>query len=379
MNRKLQSIATLIAAAAGLTILVNCSSEPNGTTNTLPDGSTETDGGTSDSSTSGGIKTPAEAKAVATAYRDALKAQAARCSAGPFGLVIDTFFDVNQIADVILADGITDAMRSQLQSCISSLGSAPCEGTTPECFTLDGMTGSLANGAACQQDSQCASGACTGSNIKCGECVAATLGSAADCSGDKENLCAPGLVCVNSGASSNCATRTLVQEGGRCGNNAQVCAAGLSCEDAAHDGQSTCRKTVAAGGICADSKGAIATCDKGGSFRCDSTTKSCVALSNEGEACTDTNRCATGLLCDDTSKKCRAAKTNVAVNSACQYGDACVTGASCSGTDLVTGKQVCANLLNEGADCSPGKGLCGAGLSCEQDVCKKNLKPSDCK
>jgi hypothetical protein len=239
-------------------------------------------------------------------------------------------------------------------------------------------TGTLADGAPCGGDSQCASS-------RCGEGSSSSGDGGATDAGSKPAYCG---VCT-----------PTAKEGAACTASLD-CASGLACiED-------VCRKrsNVAEGATCVFSKGGSTTvlnCSPG--LYCDLTiagtsySGSCKKIPNKGEACK--SECADGLYCKDgtcadrlavgapcsSTVQCReelackrsgasgacTARTSVRVDAACdQETTFCEPGLSCVRNREELG--TCKVPLAAGAACDEANGgvPCGPYLSCLSGTCQ---------
>lgn len=109
-------------------------------------------------------------------------------------------------------------------------------------------------------------------------------------------------------------------------------------------------------------------CDNDRQLRCDSTTRTCVAIQARGvgQACSSDLDCDASSYCSLTTSTCAARLP---------LGSACMTSAECDGVCDPTTLR-CANALPSGAACSGDVGLCGTG-TCIESRCSSPL-PSVC-
>jgi hypothetical protein len=217
--------------------------------------------------------------------------------------------------------GITTAF---LDGCAAALEKNPsCTGAIPECVE---PAGSLAIGAACGADNQCASTRCelssNGQNspdggatltvITCGVCGATVADGAACQSGD-------------------------------------VCVAGDECTNG------TCQKeTTSSGGTGAIGSSCQADADCATPNRCDITQGICAAPGTAGQACSVSSDCASGLICNVSTEQCEAP---VASGGPCTGGD-CASGLGC---DATTKKCTTITFAAQGAACDDDAILCDRG------------------
>lgn len=312
----------LLALAA---VAVACSANPADTVknegNAASSSSTSSSagGGPSSSSTSSGGGTPTTTLGAAyCAYYEKCDPAAL----APFGdeAACATALD-GRVEEVKKAPGYNlDAAR--LAACAAKLQARGCGDPDPvEC---DPAPGTLAAGAPCLEERQCAGGACVRASFsdRCGKCAA--LGKAgADCSEGKPD-CERGLFCDFDG--EKC--KAVAAEGAAC-TLETVCAAGLRCI------ADKCAKAVPENGACTEAgfecadafdcvngkctKRTIApakianlgeSCDSGdngpfitcrASYCDDLGTKKCLAFKKDGEACEDNTGCAPLRKCIEAS------------------------------------------------------------------------------
>jgi hypothetical protein len=220
----------------------------------------------------------------------------------------------------------TGATPAQLDACTSAYSGIACDGALKQPDACKTVAGTLADGAPCGEDAQCAGRACnkTGES-NCGAC-AKRVAAGGDCTGAK---CDDGLTCAQS---SKCVVPGAA--GASCGDN-QPCDAFLVCS------KGTCGQGAAAGGSCAD-----------------------------GEACNVFK----GLVCEPTSKTCKEI-TVANAGEKCGLVDGafvlCASGGSCkSGT--------CAAPLADGASCTADGAGCQEPAECLNGVCTIS-DPGSCK
>lgn len=332
-------------------------------------------GGTSGGSDSGAAPSNQQ---LAQAFNEAARARKLRCGQEfPFGFlteVLGSSYTFPLLPELFDAPGVGAALRASIESCSGVLGSAPCGGLPPACIEAQATPGTLATDSPCQNRMQCASGACTGTRISCGVCKRSmSVGQA--CAQSSE--CALGLVC----AGSSPGLCTVVQWGGdgaSCDGNALECGPGFACTPQSGGG-SLCRPLAALGEACkTDAHG---ECDNRGQARCVSNV--CVSLetASAGTSCAYSDECASGLLCDGVTEKCREAR-DVPQDAECTYGDRCASGTHCEFSG--SGKRLCLADYANGQPCGSagGGGACTPTSACDHastKVCKPRLYPADCK
>ena len=195
------------------------------------------------------------------------------------------------------------------------------------------MPGTLAAGAACADDHQCASSYCQlTARSSCGKCVAkVSLG--ATCVVDED--CTFGATCFGQGTGRKCATPATA--GGTCNGTDKPCQQGLFC------GSGKCSAAQTVGSACTLGS---ATCDSTTGLYCDAKTQKCVAtkLAQVGQACGFLNntkvQCAGGSSCfaSGQARQCIAAAADGAPcglgstssGPGCLAEARCTTGSTCS-------------------------------------------------
>ena len=211
-------------------------------------------------------------------------------------------------------DRCSDQMK-QITACVGfdGLSSGPCATEA----------GSLANGAACVDSSQCASGWCDRpitpvETSVCGTCRA---------SGCLPGGCKAGERCIASSTGARCVQ--VQAEGGPCTSSPSYCAEGLSCLDS----------------VCSKSRG-------------------------ESEPCTDPADCDWQRELTCIGNVCR--KPNIVeIGAQCTGGeDRCAKGGWCYGAQL-TEPRTCVAPLADGAPCGAGiVGGCTPPARCASGVCR---------
>jgi hypothetical protein len=169
--------------------------------------------------------------------------------------------------------------------CIQLTLNEPCLGPGDLEACVNAFTGTLAAGADCTMNLECASGSCVHSSCG-GDCCPGTcadgtftrdLPVGAACS---SGICAEGEFCAGS-----CHAR--VSEGGACGPDA-ICQAGLDCYGSANP---TCVRVGGVGAQCA-----TAFCDMSEAV-CDESTLVCAAPPQGGDACASSADCGFVFAC----------------------------------------------------------------------------------
>jgi hypothetical protein len=236
-----------------------------------------------------------------------------------------------------LAAPQTGNTPSLVEQCGDGLGTMTCpqflsSSNIAPCFPHGGT---IADGGACSDSWQCASGRCTVLDpAQCGTCVPqAAVGE--PCTGI---VCGDNLVCSATapGAPTTVCTPP-VDLGGPC-NDGAVCAVNATCDGTTH----TCTKLPAVNAAC--DPASVYFCDPAGPLAfCDPTTSRCVAtpVVAPGGACDPTgtaNTCAGVCLsyADASGGTCTA---TIPLGGACGAGDVCVSGYPCA--DGVCAVPIC--------------------------------------
>ena len=240
----------------------------------------------------------------------------------------------------------------QINACAAAMEQVSCDqftaGNVP--FNSDACNphGSLADGSACSNNSQCQSGQCLAtSGIQCGSC--AHVQSTGQPCGGANPGCGTGLICLNStcvalgGAGSSCGQAGLPS-----------CKSGLLCVSG------KCAQPIVGkeGSSCGDSTGV----NCGAGLGC--IQGACTALRSSGQSCDGIlSECAAFSNCDVTTKLCTALK-------AARLGEAC--GASNKSTQCVEGycaaSGKCETLLSAGQACTSSNS-CESSATCANMVC----------
>jgi len=189
------------------------------------------------------------------------------------------------------------------RQCVDATAAQSCDLTAPEARAAPAacsrmLAGTLAGGAACAIDAECASGTCepaTCPEIGCcvGACRPVQPPGAAGTACAKSSECAPALVCA-----SDRTCRELASSGQDCASDRE-CAAGLGCINPLSTMPGTCRALPHRGEDCPY----LRCADEG--LRCDEATRRCVALGLPGAACSGPGECSPYLECDPDAQRCR--------------------------------------------------------------------------
>lgn len=205
-----------------------------------------------------------------------------------------------------ISPGVLDQCSAQLR--------AQC-GDDDACEeVLEDVRGSLGEGAACSDDTQCVSGQCRRESTSqvpstCGKCAAAKqVGE--EC---PEGGCVAGARCVGSSTSGGtttppkCVVIRRAAEGETCGivdGEAVSCASGLNCklEGASSPGSTgKCTAPAGEGAACGTEESGYANCKA--PLSC--VNERCGRLGGSGASCQSSNDCLSGFGCDG-AKTCAA-------------------------------------------------------------------------
>lgn len=318
-----------------------------------------------------------------SAYVDAFLDYATRCGDGGDGLT-DARTELRAACQKSLALNGQSGLAEALTTCASKVQGVSCKDLTA--LDCDTPKGTLADGTACAEGFQCASGFCkkaknttNGSEASCGTC-AATLGEGAECDSDGE--CSEGLDCVF-GAKRTCAKPARAAAGSKCQPfQRDACAEGLVCNRTGTAGETTCQAPAKAGAGCYDDY----ACE--GDLVCSDDDDTCVAAAAEGASCATTD-CKSGLACDPSSKTCKK-PVYVAIGASCDHTVTyCETG-FCKGYDKAVESETgavtitpgtCAAYLDDGAACddkADGNDVDKCRSKCVNGTCTTE-DPSVCK
>lgn len=289
----------------------------------------------SSSPTGSGSSTGNSAQAVAQALCDRTQACAPALLQGLYGDVANCVTRVTAtFAPGLTAKG-SAVTAAVLDACASALPAASCgdllSNRLPDACTPP--AGTLADGAACAVDAQCATKHCKIALGKtCGTCAARSEAAGA-CVVATD--CAPGLTCI-SGA---CA---------KLGTSGSACSATAPCRPDFVCRGGACAAPVAAGATCAD-----------------------------GEGCDELH----GVVCSAASKKC-VNVTYGGTNAACGLVpsglEVCAASGYCKGVKAPSYQGTCVAAAEEGAACDLTNGpYCNAGAVCVDGKCAV-IDPAKC-
>lgn len=250
-----------------------------------------------------------------------------------------------------------------------------CNPSTGVCSTPNSADGTPCNdGNACTQSDTCQSGVCVGSNPVV--CTASDQCHAAGTCNTSTGACtnpnaAAGTVCNDGNA---CTTNDKCQSG-VCNGTAVVCATPTSCQTAG-----TCNPAT---GVCTNPPVANGTaCNDGNACTLTDTCQSGVCTGSNPVVCTASGQCKVPGVCNTGTGVCSigAAPNGTACNdgNACTQTDTCQSG-NCTGSNPV----VCTPLTqcHSAGTCSAATGLCTTpfaptGTACNDgDAC---TQPDTC-
>lgn len=291
-------------------------------------------------------------------YYDSLNGYAQRCGENPLTGSRSDFIGICTASVNAPGSGFTTTV---LDGCASAVAqSSTCAsgiGGVPQCKP---PAGKLADGAACGDDTQCASGDCkttasAGNGPQCGVCAKLAKENE-PCNVAPDNLsCGADLKCVK----NVCAKNVTIAAGGACsftGPEGYNCAAGTFCNAAfTPNSVGTCAALPKKGETC------TAVCD--GNLAC--VAGKCADKVDVGGTCASSAECKSGLTCDQT-KKC-AAKTIVKAGESCASTSVkCDAGLACTTTG--TDQQTCVPEKKNGEACAPTD-VCAQFLVCSGGKC----------
>lgn len=270
------------------------------------------------------------------------------------GLTTFSLYDCSALAKEVAA-GRVSYDSGQAAACASAIGSATCQQLVDEDVPASckaALTGKVANGGACYNDVDCASGTCNASVGTCpGVCQAfAQLGDS--CASAN---CAPGLAC--DGSPSTC--KTASAENGAC-----PCRNGLWC-DASGGAPGVC-KALPTSGPCVTS--GLLPCQVG--YQCvgsqPGTCQSMVGLNGD---CTASDAlCGPGYVCDAATHQCVSFPK---IGEACGAAGLCIA----SFCDFL-GTQKCVAYKHVGDACAQTDLIpCEPGSTCDTTTSKCTVKP----
>ncbi|MFO0741958.1 MAG: hypothetical protein U0270_39035 [Labilithrix sp.] len=250
-------------------------------------------------------------------------------------------------SNLVNAPGATN-IAGALQSCASQISANDCS-VGNDCDVE--VVGTLPDGAACLDGSQCASGGCDDEDGRCGHCVA--LAAIGQPCGSKTR-CVKDASCVYSASTNGddpvgtCRAVVRRKAGESCESSTTEsirCEKGLACSPDAK-----CEAGGAAGAACSS------TSECQNNLVCDGGT--CGVGQAVGGACTNSGgtagskTCAHGLVCPDDTKTCSEI-AYVAVGQPCDYATRQCLGGYCRFDRVSSGAAsgTCTAYLADGAAC----------------------------
>lgn len=292
------------------------------------------------------------------AYFDSLASYVTRCGGtAPTGSRSDF---VALCTAAINAPG-SNLSASFVSGCSSAVnGQAQCTSGVSSVAACKPPPGKLADGSACGDSLQCASGNCkttsSGNGPSCGTCAkVANEGEACNVAPDNVS-CGPDLKCTK----NICVKDAVIPSGGACsfsGPQGYNCTSGTFCN---------APLTPNATGVCAPlpKKGESCTVACEANLACSG--GKCIDKLDVGAACTG-SECKTGLYCDTTGTKTCTAKKIAKVGETCGTSTVtCDAGLSCQPSGVDT--QVCVVLKKNGEACAPTD-KCADFLVCSGGKC----------
>lgn len=279
--------------------------------------------------------------------------------------------------------GVTAAVIDQCAADIRGT----CTGDDACTRIIDDVHGTLAEGAGCVYDAQCASGACKkdvgpDGAAHCGKCLPVKqIGES--CS---EDSCVSGARCFprpDKPSELTCAAIREIAEGEPCPSSTGPgsCAKGLYCRAAVNGLSRICVRPVGEGETCGNSNGM--TC--AAPLTC--LNERCSPRLGAGEPC-DGGGCGKDLVCDSASKTCMSIVW-LPIGSECDgklrrcdlgycFAPGASTGSATVGTciDYVADGEACAG--GDSGDGEPNGPACDVTAACRDKRCQLD-DPSLCK
>ncbi len=267
---------------------------------------------------------------------------------------------VRWCSNVFGLPGVVSDVPSRLARCAADIRGLGCEALAGDddlsCPEFEGSTGTLAAGAACDDEVQCESGSCSVSSVEnlCGVCARA-VGEGEAC-GEGGVTCAAGLLCRPPKGEARAICRAPRRVGEACEND---CEAGSVCDGGVCKAPSSlpkageaCAQRCAFGNACVDAV--------------------CVALPKENEPCLadeSSAACAPGLRCNEAAQTCQRRFTGeVDPGGACGEDTYC-KGGVCDGERCVAYAQV-GEACDGNGQTAPGRPPpCAEGYECKAGAC----------
>jgi hypothetical protein len=252
----------------------------------------------------------------------------------------------------------------QLDACASAFGAGSCRATATTSQACAFGHGALADGAACQTDTQCQSGICKNAS-PCGMCAPAIpVGQA--CGGNTGGTCAQGSACQFSAQSApggQCVMVSYGNEGASCDGSAARCSGSLYCDLSTHK----CTAPGGAGSACQASEACT------GQLVCTGAPKSCQVRQPVGSPCQGRDECGPGLVCPGFTHQC-SQMTWVSAGQPCSDTALCAVGPCPAGASGPGGAPVgaaCPTVIADGKPCNTRDltTTCDAFASCQNGIC----------
>ncbi len=307
----------------------------------------------------GGTDTTTTGDGSCGSYFDSITAYAQRCGgSAPTG----TRSDFVALCNAAIAAPGSNLTTGIISSCASAVsGQAQCTSGISGVAACKPPPGKLADGSACGDSLQCASGSCkttssNGNGPSCGTCAKVAKEGEA-CNVAPDNLsCGPDLKCTK----NLCVKDAVIPNGGACsftGPQGYNCTPGTFCNaPLTPNATGTCAPLPKKGETC------TVACDVG--LACSG--GKCIDKLDVGAPCTG-SECKTGLYCDTTgTKTCTAKKVAKAGESCGSSQVTCDAGLSCETTGV--DQQTCIALKKNGEACAPTD-KCADFLVCSGGKC----------
>jgi hypothetical protein len=246
------------------------------------------------------------------------------------------------------------SLGSACQGALNALSCADLNTGSFPSSCLQAVSGTVANGAVCYSDTECASGTCDSSGPVCPGTCHGYVGLGQACGSSSQ--CDPSLTCD----SGTCKTPSAV--GGAC-----PCREGLWCNTSG-GGAGTCQASLATGSACSTASGS-APCILGSV--CVGSPSACqIQVGLNGNCAASAELCGFGYVCSATTHTCLSAPS---VGQACGpsaplciggYCDFFATSPSCVAQRTLG--QSCTGMMP--FECAPGL-TCGSAGTCVRGYC----------
>lgn len=241
------------------------------------------------------------------------------------------------------ATNTTGLSQASVQACETALNAATCADLFANNIPACSFHGTLADGATCGDNTQCASAFCQLGGNLCGTCAAKAAAGAACASGNNDE-CQAGLVCSSN---KTCVAPALL--GAACDDKTQPCLTGTFCTTA-----KTCASTVAVGTDC---PGAYMNFADGTYCAAKNTTASPQVGTQIGTA--------------SAGQPCGLAPGNSLPATLCAPGSVAACTLTSGGITLfgLPTKGVCSAPIQDGFTCA-ATDVCLAGAQCISGICQ---------